>query len=205
MSKEIYNELTKSVPKEAMTEDKSRWNSRENKGIIMTSIKAQYVVERLNKIFGYENWDLIGKYQENEKGVIFIGDLIIDGKVVKSSVAGASNWKKNLADTYKSANTECLTKICSRIGIGNEVFKGNIDPSTLEPKNNGDGKDKQYYIQNIKEHIKQIVGGDLKSAEAKATKEEILQTAGLPIDTKIDNLSLSVAEKVYDIASRWQR
>ena len=50
MSKELYAALSAEFPKEAMTEDSSR-------GFSMTSIKAQYVRERLNEVMGVDGWD----------------------------------------------------------------------------------------------------------------------------------------------------
>lgn len=126
--KKIYEELKKPFPAEAYSVDNSR-------GFNLTSIKAQYVVERLNEVLGIDGWELTGDYKEVEGGVLFIGSLIInDGyKGHKQEAIGFSAIKKNIGDAYKGAKTDALSKSASLFGLGNEVFKGNVAPPVKRP------------------------------------------------------------------------
>lgn len=107
----------------------------------LTSIRAQYVVERLNEVLGIGNWKVVGEWKDVEESIVFIGELTytlpIEGAVEKSTgpVAGASD-DRDVGDAFKSARTDCLTKAASLLGVGNDVFKGlvNLDESPLKPE-----------------------------------------------------------------------
>lgn len=126
---EIYQKLAAPFPKEAYSSDTSR-------GFALTSLKAQYVRERLNEVLGIMNWTFGGEYKEVDGGIIYLGALVItvNGKQNKFFAPGYSANKKNLGDAYKGANTDSLCKCASNIGVGNDVFKGLVDPATLEKK-----------------------------------------------------------------------
>lgn len=127
LEKDIYQKLAAPFPKDAFSCDSSR-------GFDLTSIKAQYVIERLNEVLGLMNWSHGGEYEVTDNGVLFKGALIItiDGKQNRFFGTGFSSIKKNLGDSYKSAKTDSLSKCASQIGVGNDVFKGLIDPKTFE-------------------------------------------------------------------------
>jgi len=122
---DLYKKLTADFQPEAMSKDMSR-------GFELTSIKAQYVVERLNEVFGVEGWkaDYVVQLLDKEQGCVVKCVLIAninDGeKVIQRSAFGGSEIKKNIGDTIKSAMTDALSKTASHIGIGNEVFKGKV-------------------------------------------------------------------------------
>ena len=132
--KELYEEFKKPFPKEAYKGDSSR-------GFELTTLKSQYIVERLNETVGVNGWELLGEYREIgvddegvPEGVVFDGDLVItikDGTEVvtmKKGQAGFGQCERNIGDGYKGARTDCLSKCASLFGIGNEMFKGNISP-----------------------------------------------------------------------------
>ena len=127
---ELYKKLTAPFPKEAMSVDSSR-------GFDLTSIKAQYIIERMNEVFGIDGWRFTGTYQSTEKGVIYLGRLIykIENEDFIREGVGYSDNKKNMGDTYKGATTDFISKVCSHLGVGNEVFKGNIDVRTISENN----------------------------------------------------------------------
>lgn len=137
MSKDqVYEKLSAPFPKEAMTSDSSR-------GFALTSIKAQYVRERLNEVLGVNGWssntEVVDRTDEGV-AVKLVLTAHIDGKdVSRSSFGGAS--KKNKGQTYgdlfKSAETDALSKAASNFGVGNDVFKGLVDPKTLSTKSSG--------------------------------------------------------------------
>lgn len=132
---ELYIKLSEPFKNEALSIDNSR-------GFALTSIKAQYVIERLNNVLGPMNWTFGGTFREvnDDKGkltgVVYEGALVInvDGKQNKHFAPGYSSAKKNMGDTYKSAQTDSLCKCASRYGIGNEVYKGLIDAKSIEKK-----------------------------------------------------------------------
>lgn len=125
---EIYSKLAADFPREAMTADKSR-------GFALTSIKAQYVTERLNDVLGFMNWTHGGEFQRVDEGVLYLGTLVItvDGRQNRQFAPGFAKITdgKNLGDAYKSAKTDSLSKAASLIGVGNSVFKGMVDANSL--------------------------------------------------------------------------
>lgn len=133
---EVYKKLKADFPKEAYSVDNTR-------GFPLTSIKAQYVIERLNDVLGLDGWSIDGEFEKDENGVAFIGSLNVkigDKEVTRSGVGyGAyqkdkdGNLKKSsIGDAFKSAMTDMISKTASHIGVGNEVFKGNVDPAKLD-------------------------------------------------------------------------
>jgi len=138
MSKEIYEKLIAPFGKEALSKDLSRGPNN-----AMTSIKAHYMVERLNTALGVDNWET--RYQftsDGDRGVVCFCELtaIIDGKKITKSSVGACPYvtksksgdkPKILGDVYKSAMTDSLGKAASHFGVGNDVFKGLVSANTL--------------------------------------------------------------------------
>jgi len=106
---ELYKKLTAPFPREAMSIDSSR-------GFDLTSIKAQYVIERMNEVFGIDGWRFTGTYQSTDKGVIYLGKLIykIGTEDYIREGVGYSDNKKNMGDTYKGATTDFVSKVCSQ-------------------------------------------------------------------------------------------
>ena len=104
----------------------------------LTTIKAGYITERINEVWGHGNWTF--EILETEK----IDDEIICkvqfcpsiGLPITHYGGSVKISGKTWGDTYKSAVTDALTKCASYYGIGNEVFKGNIDAYTLSKMKN---------------------------------------------------------------------
>lgn len=119
----IYKALSAEFPEEALSTDNSR-------GFDLTSVKAQYVIERLNEVLGLSGWRFNGSYEKPGKGVIFHGtlEIWIHDRWISHAATGYSDDKKNLGDTYKSARTDCLSKVASYFGVANSVFKGKVKP-----------------------------------------------------------------------------
>jgi len=134
---EFFNKLRADFPKEAYSIDSSR-------GFNLTSLKAQYIKERLNEVFSIWCWNFEEKFQDIGNGVMCFGKLYVSytnkekEKVDREVTAcGFSEKKRNMGDTYKGASTDALSKAASFIGIGNEVFKGNINLNTVIEKKKG--------------------------------------------------------------------
>ena len=142
--KDTYQELIKDFPSEALSKDSSR-------GFDLTSIKAQYIKERLNDVFGIWGWEVVGEYKADEKSVLYFGELRVTEKTYllannsedatpaevdsftrKVESVGYSAIKKNLGDSYKSAQTDFLSKAASFIGVGQKVFQGLVNPNSYK-------------------------------------------------------------------------
>lgn len=126
---ELLEKLQADFPKEAHSVDSSR-------GFNLTSIKAQYIKERLNEVFGIFSWAFEENFVEIKTGILCHGELVVrqkdESRLIQAT--GFSPIKKNMGDAYKGASTDSLSKACSFIGIGNEVFKGNVNLSTVAEK-----------------------------------------------------------------------
>ena len=99
----------------------------------LSSIKAIYVTERLNKVFGIGAWTTNVEpfsYDPNIGMVVVkltfnIPHLGIHHQSFGGNDNGGVNNKNfDLGDAYKGATTDALTKICSFLEIGIDVFKG---------------------------------------------------------------------------------
>lgn len=159
-------------PPEALTADMSR-------GFELTSIKAAYVIERLNDVFGPVGWGW--RYAHAEFEVIVTADQrteIVTEVALQYRVSdddqrgcGPAEWRDQewrirpdhpwhwsepifavggrclgrgnapYTDARKSAVTDGLTKAASMLGVGHEVFKGQIrlNGSNGHNGNNGNG------------------------------------------------------------------
>jgi hypothetical protein len=143
---DLYAKFKADFPKEAYSSDRSR-------GFALTSLKAQYIIERLNESVGFCNWRLDGKYQEIKdsegelQGVLFEGHLVlflkdffsVDGNDAPQHIVPTIGYHeafttdnkgnkkfKLIGDVYKGARTDALSKGCSYLGIGNDMFKGKV-------------------------------------------------------------------------------
>lgn len=130
---DLFDKLRAPFTKDAYSADTSR-------GFALTSLKAQYVLERLNEVLGFMNWSHGGEYEVQDDGsVLFKGALVVnlDGRTNKFFGVGFSAKKKNIGDAYKSAKTDSLSKCASQVGVGNDAFKGLVDPKTFTTKATG--------------------------------------------------------------------
>lgn len=134
---ELFHRLSEGFPKEAYSVDSSR-------GFNLTSLKAQYIKERLNTVFSVFGWEFEEAFKEVSGGIICHGELTVGIEEDKHDIhleravyaTGYSAFKKNMGDAYKGASTDALSKASSFIGIGNEVFKGNVNLATISEKTN---------------------------------------------------------------------
>lgn len=104
----------------------------------LSSIKAIYVTERLNDVFGVGAWQIKTNHiTTTEKGMVVVKvELSIpEYGIYYESFGGNDNGgdsSKNfdLGDAFKGATTDAITKIGSYLGIGIDVFKGKTPGST---------------------------------------------------------------------------
>jgi len=147
---DIYNKLKAPLERDAYKIDYSR--GKQNP---MTTIGAQYIIDRLNIVLGLGRWEHTGKYEvsRDEEGkirdVIFFG--VLSGTITEYSeketiirefrIEGVGYCEQQFhkekgyaiklaGDILKSAKTDSLSKCSSWLGIGDDVFKGKVAPGT---------------------------------------------------------------------------
>ncbi len=99
----------------------------------LSTIKAIYVVERLNDVFGIGEWSIANEVlpSNSPKWVIVKSIFTVNGYDIKIEQFGG-NDNADPGDAYKGAATDALTKIGSYLEIGIDVFKGCKDKPASE-------------------------------------------------------------------------
>ncbi len=115
--------IKKALPAEAVTQHPTK--------TYLSSIKAIYVLERLNEVFWIGAWTIkTEQIWEIHKWMVVVKVTfeIPNYGIYYECFGWNDNWwetNKNfdLWDAYKWATTDAITKICSYIGIWADVFK----------------------------------------------------------------------------------
>jgi hypothetical protein len=124
VTEDMRKALKAPLPPEAVTKHPTK--------TYLSSIKAIYVTERLNDVFGIGGWQLRTEMVErSDKGTVVVKDVftVPEYNIYYEAFGGNDNGGENsknfdLGDAYKGASTDALTKICSYLEIGIDVFKG---------------------------------------------------------------------------------
>ena len=147
---EMRNKLRELLPQEALKQHPTK--------TYLTSIKPMYVIERLNDVFGVGSWYLKNTVIDNKSVMIVIDvNLTIPEYGIDLSCFGGNDNggedKKgfDLGDAYKGAVTDALTKICSWLEIGIDVFKGIQNHPTH--KTNESPINKEQHLKKLKDSI----------------------------------------------------
>lgn len=90
----------------------------------LSTIKAIYVVERLNDVFGVGGWQVANKLVERAEKMIVIKSILTVPEYGITVESYGGNDNQDRGDAYKGACTDALTKIGSYLYIGMDVFKG---------------------------------------------------------------------------------
>jgi hypothetical protein len=137
----------------------------------LSSIKAIYVVERFNEVFGVGGWVITNDFVERDgKWVVVKSNFEAKeyGIVVRDIFGGNDN--ADLGDAYKGACTDALTKIGSYLGIGMNIYKGLGDKDEKKTdEKKSDGKVK-ILPGSLKKAIERIEAGE------RGVKEKVLAT-----------------------------
>ena len=90
----------------------------------LSSIKSIYVTERLNEVFGVGSWRVETDIVERAERMVVVKlrFSIPEYGIYYECFGGNDNADRG--DACKGATTDALTKVCSWLGIGAEVFKG---------------------------------------------------------------------------------
>lgn len=138
MKDDIKELLYADLPKEAVKQHPTK--------TYLSSIKAIYVTERFNEVFGVGKWStkVSAEHTDFETGMIVV-KLIFEVKELGiyyesfggNDNGGVKNKNFDLGDAYKGASTDALTKIGSYLGVGIKVFKGLNDGQKNTPVSAG--------------------------------------------------------------------
>ena len=168
ITQDMIELIKKPLPAEAVTQHPTK--------TYLSSIKAIYVLERLNEVFWIGAWSVkTDQVWEvlNWMVVVKVTFEIPKYWIYYECFWGNDNWwesNKNfdLWDAYKWATTDAITKICSYMWIWMDVFKGKQKGKWWKPK--WDEAPKVWY-NDTKKHISQW---EDMVAEWKTTWKEIL-------------------------------
>lgn len=122
VTKEMREKLREPLPKEAVSKHPTK--------TFLSSIKAIYVTERLNDVFGVGSWTTKVDYVATQTTTDKMGDMVVVKTTFEIPAYGiyyecyGGNDNKDLGDAYKGATTDALTKVGSFLEIGIDVFKG---------------------------------------------------------------------------------
>ena len=124
VTKEMREALRMPLPVGAVTKHPTK--------TFLSSIKAIYVTERLNDVFGVGSWQIkVNHVTTTDKSmvVVKVEFSIAEYGIYFECYGGNDNGGENsknfdLGDAYKGATTDALTKIGSYLEIGIDVFKG---------------------------------------------------------------------------------
>jgi len=116
LTTEMKEALAKPLPAEAVSQHPTK--------PYLSSIKAIYVVDRLNEVFGTGRWFQTNKPMDSDgKMKVVHSTLEIPEYGIKLENFGG-NDNVDEGDAWKGAATDALTKMASYLGIGMDVFKG---------------------------------------------------------------------------------
>ena len=189
MTKEQLELIKKPLPREAVTQHPTKQN--------LSTIKAIYVTERLNDVFGVGSWtietELVGPGIIEKTRVTSSGKERVEFTAVLKTILEipehkiyyeciASSVNDDPGDACKGATTDAITKICSYIGIGIDVFKGKHDAAL-----------QIYEIDSVSKYIDTVNKLD--------TKEGITEFAkSLPEDVKLNPIfRKAVSDKIKSL------
>lgn len=138
----------------------------------LSSIKAIYVVERLNEVFGLGGWLARNEVVKSEGKMVVVKSTFEApeyGIIIPDIFGGNDN--ADLGDAYKGACTDALTKIGSYLYIGMDVFKGISDKketngTTLHNHKELGTKDKPLISNSqFKQLVERVTKGDYDALE----------------------------------------
>lgn len=172
VTKEMRDKLREPLPKEAVKQHPTK--------TFLSSIKAIYVTERLNDVFGIGSWHLkVNHITTSEKSMVVVK---VEFSIPKYDIyfecyGGNDNGGENsknfdLGDAYKGATTDAITKIGSYLEIGIDVFKGKQQsqkesekPTTIIKKELKMFDKDKYFTSNWENLIKAISNKKVTSIE----------------------------------------
>ena len=123
-NEQLKAELYASLPSEAIKPHPTK--------TFLSTIKPIYVTDRLNEVFGIGGWQL-----RTENVLVYDNGTVVNKVIFTvpeydiyyecfggNDNGGQTSKGFDLGDAFKGATTDGLTKICSYLGIGIDVFRG---------------------------------------------------------------------------------
>ena len=123
---EIINQKPLPLPPEIIAQLTARIDPAATKEVGtkggFTSIKAYYIIERLNNVFGVHGWTHTCEVvYSNDKDLAVKGKLILwDYGIVIEEMGGSND--RDVADRFKGAKTSSFSKATSILGVGREIY-----------------------------------------------------------------------------------
>ena len=102
----------------------------------LSTIRDIYVIERLNEVFGVGSWKLKVEHITTQGKMVVVKVLFTIPEYNIEYECYGGNDNSDLGDAYKGATTDALTKICSWLGIANEVWKSAKNRAATPPMGN---------------------------------------------------------------------
>jgi hypothetical protein len=90
----------------------------------LSNIKAIYVIERLNEVFGIGGWKQTTEILEADQKMVVVKSYLTVPEYGIELESYGGNDNPDRGDAYKGAVTDALTKMGSYLGIGAHVWKG---------------------------------------------------------------------------------
>ncbi|HYG84561.1 MAG TPA: hypothetical protein VD907_06835 [Verrucomicrobiae bacterium] len=189
---EIRQRLREPLPKEAVKPHPTK--------NYLSTIKAIYVVERLNDVFGVGMWKLTSEVIDNStKHIVVKSHLVIPEYEIELESYGG-NDNADLGDAYKGATTDALTKMASMLEIGIDVFKGyGNNPPVKEPSTDEkvNGMLKKQQQAGYDELVPFDLKGKIKACESK--KAVVKLTQDNPYWTTSEEFQFLCKERVTEL------
>lgn len=101
----------------------------------LSTICDIYVIERLNEVFGVGSWKLKVEHITTQGKMVVVKVLFTIPEYNIEYECYGGNDNSDLGDAYKGATTDALTKICSWLGIANEVWKNKTSQERTQTSN----------------------------------------------------------------------
>lgn len=101
----------------------------------LSTIRDIYVIERLNEVFGVGSWKLKVEHITTQGKMVVVKVLFTIPEYNIEYECYGGNDNSDLGDAYKGATTDALTKICSWLGIANEVWKDKTSQERTQTSN----------------------------------------------------------------------
>lgn len=99
----------------------------------LSVIKDIYIIERLNQVFGIGAWKVKVEHVTTEGKMVVVKVIFSIPEYDIEHECYGGNDNADLGDAYKGATTDALTKICSWLGIANDVWKRPKAPQQAAP------------------------------------------------------------------------
>lgn len=182
VTNEMREALRKPLPAEAVKPHPTK--------TFLSSIKAIYVTERLNEVFGVGSWQIRTEHiTTTDKSMVVVKVTLNIPKygVHYESYGGNDNGGENsknfdLGDAYKGATTDAITKIGSYLEIGIDVFKGlktppaPTTPPVQKTNTNQADIDRLNACKTLKELQEVFTSIAVKTTEIVSLKDKLKQT-----------------------------